>query len=264
MHKSTHPPSLADFVKGKLSPEESLKLLDEIERDPTLSARLETANLLANLAETYGPDILASREEPRGWISEYMLSRALGKRVRYAALALAVCLFLVVGLFALRWTYPFRYTSLASIERVEIESNTRGDEENEFNLARQLSDDGKIDDAIDVLERFTRAYPRDEALDYAHLSAGALYLFSARRDVMSFITTFDKERVSKGLEHLLLAERTSPRTRLVEKARVLRAKGFLMLSEPDSASSELRYTISMHGESEREAKDLLERVLKSR
>ena len=252
--------SIADFVNGKLPPEESLAFLERIERDPKLSAQLEAANLLANAADAYGEAFLPSKVKVAGIHLPFLPAWLVSRKVAYGFLALAVCLFTLIGLFTVRWSISLRYASLTRLDPIEIEASTRGAAANEFERAGQLYGQGRVDDAIEVFERFIRAYPHDDALDYAHFSAGSLYLLSSRREFLSLVTAFDRERVLLGIQHLRAADQMSERTGLRESTQFMLAKASLMLGDSGAAIMQLGRVMSIHGRREKEAQVMLEEL----
>ena len=54
---------LIDFAKGKLSPEESLAVLNEIEKNPELSGNLEIVLGLLRMSREEWDEILVSRSK---------------------------------------------------------------------------------------------------------------------------------------------------------------------------------------------------------
>ena len=61
----THKRNVVDLACGRLTPEESLALLDEVERNPALSAELDTAVELVNMAADPGEAVFRESNDVR-------------------------------------------------------------------------------------------------------------------------------------------------------------------------------------------------------
>jgi len=153
MKKRINRQLITDLVLGKLSPEESLRLLEEIEEDPSASEKLELVSGVLRFADVHGKEVFEVSKDTSS--SGVHASRTVAERLggylhvgrpAYAARALVVACVLVLGLVALSHISRDRYHTLAQIEGIGFESKVRGP--GEENLAAgyypiQVSPDGR-------------------------------------------------------------------------------------------------------------------------
>ncbi len=261
--------SITDLTLGKLSPEESLKLLEAIEQDPSASQELEFASEMLNFTrahgkETFEPmkssiarDALVNRtiaERLEGYLGQ---TRAARWATGFVALCVVICGLVVVSSLTADKYYP-----LASIEGFEIESTVRGPGQEDLTTAQNLYRQGDLEGALRLLERYIRAFPHGEMIDYVHYSAGAICLLSSSHSFLSLFPSYDRERVLRGLGFLEIAANVSTNPRLVEDARWLRAKAFLMLHRPADAIEELRRIELLNGVKGEQASRLITEIQK--
>jgi tetratricopeptide (TPR) repeat protein len=267
MGKNTDRNRIVDLALGKLSPEESLKLLEEIETDPDASRELELANTVLNFVhlhgeEVFGPEKASMPSKAIQWDAILLNGREFFRRKRFAypaVVALGALAILGVLVTASHFSTS-RYYRLTKIDEMEFDTRLRGPGQEDFVLASDYLLNRRYDESIRVLERYIRAFPRSDLLQFAHYSAGAVYLVSAHSSVVSLFPTYDRERVTRGLSHLSYAETGTSSIKLEEEARWLRAKGFLMLDEPDEALAELQRVVLLNGSRKREATDLISEI----
>ena len=194
-------PNVSDLALGHLSPEESLRLLDRIESDGEASAELELHIGLVNLAQSRGEEIFRIRPNRAGaegfspgvrestpvWVPSIRPAILL----RAAALLLVPVL-LLVGADRLI-TDP--YAHLARVEKPEFSVLVRAGEREDVNLAYRLLDAGQYDEALRLFERFARAFPGSDIVDYVHYSAGSVYLMTAQNSNMTPTPAISPPRV---------------------------------------------------------------------
>jgi tetratricopeptide (TPR) repeat protein len=257
---------LSDLVLGHLSPEESLRLIDQMESDPESSSELEFYVEAANYAATSGAEVFGTvytraqrGQSPRGveeslasWIPSWRPDRL----VLAGALALVLCLFI----FGAGWLLESRYAGLASVERPQFEVLVRSGQQEDVDIAYRLLNAGKREEALRLLERYVRAFPESEIADYAHYSAGAIHLMAAEKSFFWFFHMYDRERALAGMDHLRLAIDRSSNYRLIEESHWLRAKGYLMQEMPEEARGELQLVIGFDGLRKIDATRLLHEI----
>jgi hypothetical protein len=255
--------SISDLVLGKLSPEESLRLLEEIERDPSASEELEFAAELLRFAAVHGKSVFERAEylspqasgKPRT-VAERLESYLHVRNLAYPAIVLVVMLGLVTASHLSR----DKYYPLTGIEGVEFESRVRGPGQEDLDAAQQFYAEGQPDESIRVLERYIRAFPRSEVIDYVHYSTGTIYLLSSRRSFLSLFPSYDHERVMHGLDHLDSALHNSTNVHIIENSHWLRAKAFLMRHRPYDALVELEGLKSLGGSRSDQASELISEI----
>jgi len=125
--------SISDLVLGKLSPEESLKLLGEIERDPSASEELELVTGMLRFAAVHGREVFepmkaASKPEvspPRG-VAELLRSYLPVRKLKYPAAALIVVSVIALAFVTASHLSTDEYYPLTILESVEFDSRVRG------------------------------------------------------------------------------------------------------------------------------------------
>ncbi|MGB5875262.1 MAG: hypothetical protein WBH56_16200 [Bacteroidota bacterium] len=263
-------PKLSDLALGHLTPEESLRLLDRIEVDPNASEELDLHIEMVNFAEARGNEIFGARPDRAGgdgifsgvresapvWVQSF--------RPAYVLRAAVVLLFPVLLLLGADWMLTDPYAELARVERPEFRVMVRGGDQEDIDLAYRLLDAGQHEGSLRLLERFVRAFPESEILDYVHYSAGAVYLMTAQRSFLSLFLSYDRERTAAGLDHLRHAIDHSSNMRLIEESHWLRAKGYLMLHFPEEAREELQLVIGLDGGRKNDATRLFHEVSRKR
>jgi hypothetical protein len=257
--------SIADLALGKLPPEEALRVLEAIERDPEASKELDIQTELINLAAIEGREIFdaASPIRPyyaqkRWWDRPAFHGLLRGPLVPLGALVTAAVIWIGLSIGSSLTRPP--YDELAQIARSDQEFRTRGDTRDELAAVPALCSEGRFDDVIRLSERFIRAYPSSDLAGFAHYSAGLGYLASARHSILGLFPSYDGARVEKGLNHLASVVDDTTHFPLAEDALWLEAKGFLMVEKPEQAHAALSRLVSMNGRRVEEAQDVLHRI----
>jgi tetratricopeptide (TPR) repeat protein len=241
---------IVDLARGELSPEESLKLLQEIEQDERASRDLDIVASMVDVVDREGDSLFAAGSTRAETLSSratsfiVSIARWLKGRPVYAGVAAFVVVF---ALIVIMLPPASPYASLASIREFDFSATVRGVELADVEAALEHYREGRYQEAIKLLERYVRAFPRSELLGYAHYSAGAAYLRWSEWDMIPAYVIFDQERVREGIEHLQWAVRISSNSRLEEDARWLLAKGYLMLSDREAAGRQLQAIEKMRG-----------------
>jgi hypothetical protein len=254
--------SIADLALGKLPPEEALRMLEAIERDPEASKELDIQAELVNLASSEGKEIFEPARSLRPSLLQKMWSEGVAFRTFPRGLlvplgALATVAVLWVGLSVVSSLTRPPYDGLAQIARSDLEFRTRGDMRDELALVPALCSEGRFDDVVRLSERFVRAYPASDLAGFAHYSAGLGYLASARRSTLGFFPSYDRARVEKALNHLTWVAGDTTRNPLAEDALWLKAKGFLMVEDTGAARAALSRLLAMDGRRGEEVRELI-------
>ena len=267
MKKNTDRGVLGDFALGRLSPEESLKLLDEIENDPEASRQLELVTELMNVVDSHGAEVFEGRI-PVGMVSTRWSNLGAGlmrffkaRKFAMATVTGALCVAAASVVIVSHLTSP-GYFALAKVDGADYITRVRGLDD--FADAHALLDAGETELAIKSLERYTRAFPDGPRVDYAHYLAGAALLISAHRGFLTLFPSFDHERVVAAMRHLELAAHRSANPRVKEESHWLIAKAHLMLEKPDDAIAQLQLVITLDGVRKTGASALLEDLQKAR
>ena len=258
--KKTNINSIIDLAKGNLSPEDSLKVLEEVNRNPEASRELDDVSNLMNFVAVEGESVFEEPEhsaaaKPWRW-RELFGSRILASPIT----AVAAAFVLLVGFVLASSLTTSKYYDLTQMDGLEFESRVRGPGQEDFAIAYQHFSEGRYDESIRLLERYIRAFPHSDLVDYAHYSAGAIYLLASHKSFLSLFPSFDPERVMKGLDHLNVAASTASNVRVIDDSHWLRAKGFLMLHRIEDALSELRIVESLNGPKRDQASELIARI----
>jgi len=255
--------SMADLVMGNVPPDEALRMLEAIERDPVASKELDLQTDLLNLASSEGKEIFEPapfvRPSPVPWLDRLPF-RFPPRSVLVPLGALASVAVLWFGLWSISSLTRPPHDELAQIGRSDLEFRTRGDMRDELAAVPALCSEGRFDDVIRLSERFIRAYPASELTGFAHYSAGLGYLASARRSTLGLFPSFDPARVGKALEHLTPLAVGSTQEPMAEDALWLQAKGLLMVENPDAARAALSRLAAMNGRRAVDAQELIRRI----
>lgn len=232
---------LRDLVLGKLTPEESLRVLDEVERSPENSADLDFYVDFARFVQEEGREVfgdVAQRVEG-GW--RYRLW-GLGRRLReprvtYGVVGgVAALVLMVMGVSGLV-VDPMH--DAGRVEAVAYIASVRGPVDEEIEIAQRLFEGGRRDEAIAELERYIRVHPGDDMGGYVRYLAGAMYLAGAERSTMGLFVHYDRDAVARGYAHLSVVDGTTTNARLHEEVVWLEAKALLMLGKRAEAAGVL-------------------------
>lgn len=262
--------AISDLVLGKLSPEESMRLIEQMENDPGASEDLELATEMLNVAGESGGDIFERAQVPGSvhpavheGLRPYV-KRFLGEgRIRVPAGIAGATAVLVIAVLIARSQISNPYDALARVDPLECQMTVRGPGDEEFGRGYREFSAGNYDEAIRLFERYIRAFPSGDLVDYAHYSAGAACLVSARRNLFGVFPSYDNGLVERGMEHFMVAERSS-NLRIVEESSLLHAKGLLMLRRADDALLQLSKTTGLNGVERGKALDLLRKAMEIR
>ena len=256
--------TIVDMAQGRLTPEESLQILEGIDRDEATSADLELVVDIINLASESGGNVFRAGERTglswwrrlALWLSRIFENDRVLHPVGVVSVVLVV-LAMILGANAL-WTGP--YEELTGIDGTAFEWNARGPGEMDIAIAYQLFTKGEYDESVLHLDRFLRSHPNGELVEYMHYSAGVVYLLSARHTIFTLFPSYNRLKVTAGLQHLECAIARTSSPRLAEESRYLRAKGFLMLGQKEAAIAELDSVRTVDGIRAQEASQAIARI----
>ena len=264
METESNMSSISDLALGILSPEESLKILEEVEKNPQASMELELATDLLNFVALEGKELFERKQATvyarRSAVKSivWKINDLLGaRRFAYPLAALVVLMILIGGLALTSFLTTSEYYPLTVIQRLDFESRVCGPGLQDFDMAYEAFSRGQYDETVRLLERFIRAFPESELVDYAHYSVGATYLVSSRKSFMTLFPSFEDGSVIRGLENLELAIQKSSNPRTIEDSHWIRAKGYLMLDNPERALAELLIVQSLNGLRKEQASRLI-------
>jgi hypothetical protein len=248
---------IVEFAQGRLSPEDSLRFLEEIEKDPEASLELDLINDLFKVSADDGERLFEEsakqKNVPAGWIGKVLrgIKSLLGLRkteghstvarpVPTFAMAGVVTVLLVVAAFWLRQALKGPFFEDAALTDADVVTSIRTVGPEDFAVAYRMMMEGEYDQSIHLMERYAKAYPTNAMVAYAHYLTGASYLLSSTQNMLLIFPYYDRARVAAGISHLglALADSTTPRV-LSEEARWLRAKGYLRLDRPKDAVDDL-------------------------
>lgn len=249
---------LSDFVLGKLSPEESLRVLDALERDPEASRMVDEYAALLAFAHGEGADLFHRRAPSLSRSNVQPFKRAVrliaGRRWIVAAaavVAIAMVTVLVLRGKSILWGDEMRYASLSELD---FGVGIRAEADDNLTVALELYRERDYDRSVRVLERMLRSEPAHPFPDHVYYFLGAVHLAAAEQNVIGPVRVYDRERVRMALESLHRAGLLTPRARLAEESYWLIAKGHLMLGERGKACEVLERVLEYRGKRGPEAR----------
>jgi hypothetical protein len=255
---------LVDLATGKLPPEEGLLAFEEIERRKDQSESLELSVQLVNLASARTGNVFRDPvpEKTSVWLRIVWRMEEICERKPMLYPLGAFCLLAIaascVAISNQILTSPFE--ELTTIDRTSFAWRVRGGDEEDIGEAYRYFIDGEYQRSAEHLERYLRTHQENGLSDYVHFSLGTVYLLDARHTILSLFPRYHGGTVNRALSHLRLASDSRTNRRLREESLMLSAKGYLMLSEPDSAIVEYRRVAEMEGDRSTEARQLIERL----
>jgi hypothetical protein len=233
---------LSDLALGKLTPEESLQVLGEVEREPRTSIDLELRIALEELVASGDVEVFDERlvlVEGRDIAREkwWGLLTSLRPALAPTAVILVVTL-LVFGAMLFRGWDRNPYDKLARIQNSELDIRTREALHDDLRSASVMYAEGRIEEGVQFLERYLRVNPASPVKPYAHYAAALGYLVGARRAGFYVFLGYDTSMVQRAIVHLDAAEGDAP-SMAKEDIKWYRAKAYLMLEKPQAALFEL-------------------------
>jgi len=250
---------LVDFALGKLSPEESLRVLDAVEADPGLSAQLEEIAVVVRGIDRDGEELFGDGRTDQRRFPGSVVRDSGWRYVIRAAAVLVIVIGVSVVISALT---EGPYADLAALGRIELDMRFRGIDAEDLVQARAAHGEGDVDAALVHLDRFLRMHPEGEDADVARVLAGSIRIGGAESSVFGLFRRFDEGQILLGMRDLLMVEARAENPRLVEEACWIVSKGYLMLGRPENATDHLRSIIKGGGLRVRGAEELLEEVIR--
>lgn len=220
--------SLVDFALGRLSSEESLKVLDLLERNDDKNKELEDIIRILSL----GSNI----RDPESGRNEFVQSGPRHTNVSGSLLSVisriaAVVLVVVGGALVAGERSKPRNLELIEANAADIDVTTRSRNDEAVAIAYTLLLEGDSKRASELLNWCVEVLPDGEDLAYAHLVRGGLFLINSKQEHLGLFSHFDTNLVNLGLAELEKASRDSAPRRVKECADWLAAKGNLMIGE---------------------------------
>ena len=256
--------TIIDFAKGRLTPAESLGLLESIEKDPRASKELDLVVDLMNEAADPQTHLFAgSPSNRRPFVIRTFRSLIDGFRNHpflYPAGAFGSLAGAVVILIAINFLSVNKYDELTSIDRTAFAWNARGTDNSDISGAYISFTNGHYDKSIALLERYLRQDPEGDLAPFVQYTVGAVCLIDSRQKYLALFPAHNNERIAEALQHLSRALVQTSNRRLLEESRLLRAKGLLMLHRPLEAIAELDTARSLSGPRSEEAMQMIERI----
>jgi hypothetical protein len=264
MAKKIPTSTIIDFAHGRLSPSESLEVLDSIERDPRASKELDLVVDLMNEAAdpdsaVFAPPLPARKpfltRVIRSFAGAFRNHPFLHPAGAFGSLVVTLCIVIGINLMSSN-----KLDELTGIDRTAFTWNARGTDNSDIAGAYVFFTNGEYEKSLTLLDRYLRLEPRGELAPYVHYTAGAVSLISSKRNHFSLFQTHDALLISNALEHLSRAISGTSNRRLLEESRFLRAKGYLMLYRPAEAIAELDTVRTLNGPRSEEAMQMIERI----
>ena len=256
--------TIIDFAHGRLTPEESLGLLESIERDPRASEELDLVVDLMNEAADPQSSIFAApafHQKPllvralRSLLESFRSHPLLYPIGAFGSIVVALAMVISTNLLSAN-----KLDELTGIDRTAFTWNARGTDNTDITGAYLSFTNGEYDRSLTLLDRYLRMEPHGELTPYIHYTAGAVSLIASKQSYLTLFRTYDATRVSEALRHLSIAISQSSNRRLLEESRFLRAKAYLMLHSPDEAIAQLDSLRSLNGPRSEEALQMIERI----
>lgn len=248
---------LVEFALGKLSPEESLRILDAVGKDPELSGDLEHILLMLNEGEREG--LLQHQNYGNGGESGPRLrewSRFGRQAIRTAAV---LCMIVGAGSITREISKP-PHCAIATVGDSDLEFRTRSGSEDVLSAARGLLLDGTPDDALRLTEWYLAVYPEGSARSEAHLLRATAFLIEAKRTRVGVFVSFDSGLVEQAWSELQKAKTDGSSAGIAEHIVWFEAKALLMKENLPEARSRLQRVVALGGVRSRKAADMLDRI----
>ena len=256
--------TIVDFAHGRLTPKESLGLLEAIEKDPRASKNLDLVVDLMNEAADPQSGLFASpavhQERFLVRTVRSFLDNVRGHPLLYPAGAFG-CLIVTLGIVVgLNLFSSNKLDELTGIDRTAFTWNARGTDNSDIAGAYVCFTNGEYAKSLTLLDRYLRLEPHGDLSPYVHYTAGAVCLIASRQSYFTLFQTHNVTRVTEGLRHLSRTIDETTNRRLLEESRFLRAKGYLMLNRADDAIADLDTVRSLLGPRSEEAMQMIERI----
>ena len=260
---------LVEFASGRLTPEEGLKLLVEIEEDPRSSMLLEKTIELLNIAgeadwQRAVPQVPTGRRGLR-YVREKAADVVHWTRSSRTRLALIGFGLLVAVAAVVISPLPGQERLASRILPTDEEVNmvVRGEEKGEVDLAAHLMASQRFADAARVLEWYLSAFPNANDIAEADFLAGLAHLRMSRRVIIGIFAGIDRDEARRAEAHLMSALVLAQTHELSAEASWYLARTEILLRDGENARHYLHLVIKERGVHSAEA-ILLEQDLAGR
>ena len=184
--RGNSPSTLVEFVHGRLTVDQSLEILDQIEQNPQSSMDLDLIVQILNEAADPCSDIFDLETNTQKNFLERMdaVLTMFGPRrmLQVVTSVFALLIILTAMIETPRLHRSSKFDEFTALNKSSIDWNIRGgNKTSDLVTAYQLFAEGEIDKSIDVLKVCARANSRSMIAAYAHYEAGAIYLLAARK-----------------------------------------------------------------------------------
>jgi hypothetical protein len=245
---------LVEFALGRLSPGESLRILERVSSDEELSADLDLILLMLREGAREGLLNHQSYDERGGNGSRLReWSRFSLIVLRTAAM---ICLLLGAGLVFREVNKP-RYFDIAAVGSSDLDFRVRGGSVDVLGVARGLLLKGQCEDALRTVDWYLAVYPDGDGRSEAHLLKAAALLFKSRSAQWGLLMNFDRVLVDEAAAELQQAKATSDPDLTGEHIAWFEAKVLLMKGDAKKARSRFEDVVLMGGVRSAAAKRML-------
>jgi hypothetical protein len=245
---------LVEFALGRLSPAESLRILDRVSADEGLSADLDLVLLMLGEGKREG-SLHRRTYSPRG---------DRGNRLRewstfsLTVLRTAAMLFMLLGVgLILREVTKPDYADIAAVGSSDLDFRMRGGAQDVLGLARALVMKGEYEDGLRMAEWYLSVFPEGSERSEAHVLKGALLLVQARKTRVGVFLRFDESLVDAAWTELQRARLARDFVRTREHVAWFEAKALLMKGNVQEARALFESVAVMGGVRNDDAKRIL-------
>lgn len=256
--------TLVQFASGRLTPEQSLKVLDRVEGDSRASIMLEKTIELLDIAsepeKNEGSSMRrGSRHGFRG-VREYAvtLARWAGRPRARVLLTGAGVVVIIAAVLLSPLPMLGRVASAAIPTDEEVNVVVRGAEKGEVDLGAHLMAAHRFEDAARVLDWYISAFPKSDDLARANFLSGLTHLRLARKSFLGFFAGINREEVRRADAHFLNTVMLSGQSDLSVEATWYLARAQVLLGEEGNPGQYLELVMKNNGAHRDEAARLQE------
>lgn len=261
MKKKIPTSSLVDLVAGRLTPDEARRLLEQIEKDPEASAALDDVVEIRTLMQREGgslfprPSRVAAATAPVRSAVRWALDGMRSWDWR-PIIVLGTILLLVGGSVWVTSIRPPSVAIVASVRDDELQLLSRGMEEKESDLVRNLFAQGSYEDGIHLAEWYLAAFPHASDAGTMHLLAGMGWMRVSERTVLGLRAGYRAVQLEKAIVHL--QESAAAGGTQSEDAAWLLARAYILHADLEKAGPLLERIVLEGGRHAPEAVRLLD------
>jgi hypothetical protein len=236
--------TIINFVQGRCTPEEGLRILEQIEASPESSRDLDLfADIVGVFHENPGINTQDPPRPSEGGLSGglRLVKRTRGRRLLAYGAPMAALIVFAAGLSifgGLPGTSHVR-TTLLDVDLSMVEWATRGTTGNDVDAAREEAFRGNFSGAREHIQRFINAAPSREERAFGMIAAGTLCLLEAKDTERWWRQEPDPTLVRQGVEYLQAVVGMPVRPVVRDEARLLLARGLFWLGRRDDAVAQV-------------------------